>query len=315
MNVHRNAAKLNCFDVEQRSNPCLVAFCITPHPSIISSCVGLMTCTRAPMYTLRPSSPLACPDNEESANESEEGEHGDNSRVDGRMDRGISDSCYNHIFEHSSSPAPSGMIVELTWHEKMSVEGENIQPKKQSNDTEMTSVLHTDTGTTTASEPAEPGKVSMSEEGRCVSKLPETNVGILPTNGSFCNIVELSMDMIAQGSEGERSTSGDQTKSATRPTGDEARAQLLEEADSQGRYCDCAYSAKARQECKEHAADRDSFRRTHCALSARAVGYTLHSAPSLRHTTSNCSTATSNCSTAKDPVALVDAVSCFSIYI
>ena len=269
------------------------------------------------MYTHRPSSPLACPDNEESANESEEGEHGDNSRVEGRIDRGISDSCYNHIFENSSSPAPSGMIVELTWHEKMSMEVKNIQLEKQSNDTEMTSVLHTQTGATTASEPAEPENVSMSEEGRCVSKLPETHVDTLPTNGSFCNIVELSIDMIAQGSEGEISTSGDQNMSATRQVsiGDEARAQLLEEADSQGSYCECAYSAKARQECNEHAADRDSFRRTHCASSARAVGYTLHSAPSLRHTTSNCSTATSNCSTAKDPVALVDAVSCFSIYI
>ncbi len=125
-----------------------------------------MTSTRAPMCTHRPSSPLACPDNEESANESEEGEHGDNSRVDGRMDRGISDSCYNHIFENSSSPAPSVRIVQLTWHEKMSMEGENIQPEKQSNDTEMTSVLHTETGPTSASEPAEPEDVSMLEEGR-----------------------------------------------------------------------------------------------------------------------------------------------------
>jgi hypothetical protein len=171
------------------------------------------------------------------------------------------------------------------------MEGENTKQEKKSHDTEMTAVLHTDTGTTTASEPAEPGKVSMSEEGRCVSILSETPFDILPKCGSFDNIVELSMDMIEQGSEGERSTSGDQTMHATRQasTGDEARAHL-------------------------YAADRDSFRRTHFTSSARAVGYTsstLHSAPSLRDTTSNCLTATSNRSTDKDLVALVDTVSFF----
>jgi hypothetical protein len=106
--------------------------------------------------------------------------------------------------------------------------------------------------------------------------------------------VELSMDMIEQGSEGERSTSGDQTMHATRQasTCDEARAHL-------------------------HTADRDSFRRTHFTSSARAVGYTsstLHSAPSLRDTTSNCLTSTSNRSTDKDLVALVDAVSFFVLF-
>jgi hypothetical protein len=134
----------------------------------------------------------------------------------------------------------------------------------------------------------------MSEEGRCVSILSEMPFDILPKSGSFDNIVELSMDMIEQGSEGERSTSGDQTMHATRQasTCDEARAHL-------------------------HTADRDSFRRTHFTSSARAVGYTsstLHSAPSLRDTTSNCLTSTSNRSTDKDLVALVDAVSFFVLF-
>ena len=112
------------------------------------------------------------------------------------------------------------------------MQGENIKQQKKSHDTEMTPVLHTDTRTMTAGEPAEPGKVSMSEEGRWVSILSEAPVDNLPKYGSFENIVELSMDMIALGSEGERSTSGDQTMHATRQasTGDEARAHLLEEA-------------------------------------------------------------------------------------
>jgi len=194
------------------------------------------------------------------------------------------------------------------------MQSENVKQEKKSHDTEMTAVLHTDTGTTTASEPAEQRKERTSEEGRCVSILTQTSFDILPKYGSFDNIVELWMDMIAQGSEGERSTSGDQTVHATRQasTGDEARAHLVEEAGSQGSYCDCAYSAR-----NEHAVDRDSFRRTHCASSARAVGYassTLHSAPSLRDTTSNCLTSTSNRSTDKDLVALVDAVSFFLLF-
>jgi hypothetical protein len=40
----------------------------------------------------------------------------------------------------------------------------------------------------------------MPGEDRGVSKMSD----ILPKSGSFDNIVELSMDMIAQGSEGER---------------------------------------------------------------------------------------------------------------
>jgi hypothetical protein len=63
---------------------------------------------------------------------------------------------------------------------------------------------------------------------------------------------------------------------------------------------------------KEHATDGDSFQRSHCASPARAVGHTLHSAPSLRHTTSNCrmaTSATTDRSSAKDLNRLVDSVS------
>ena len=115
--------------------------------------------------------------------------------------------------------------------------------------------------------------------------------------------------MTASSHVARQASSGDPPMSATTPasTGDTACAHLLERASSQGSYSNCAYSAVAR-----HATDEDSFRGSHCASPATAVGHTLHPAPPLRHTSSNCRTttsATTNCSSAKDLVALVDSVS------
>jgi len=148
----------------------------------------------------------------------------------------------------------------------------------------------------------------MSTEGKMEGKNTQTDKQPHDTQTTFMLHTDMGT-MTASSHVGEPASSGDLPLSVTTPasTGDAACAHLLERAGSQGRYCDCAYSAAARHEHNEHATDGDSFRRSHCAT---AGGHTLHSAPSLRHTTSNCHTATSaatNCSSAKDLV--VDSVS------
>ena len=152
----------------------------------------------------------------------------------------------------------------------------------------------------------------MSMEGKMERKNSQPDKQSHGTEMTFMLHTDMGT-MTASSHVAKQASSGDLPMSATAPasTGDEACANLLERAGSQVRYSDCAYSAAARLEYND-ATDEDSFRDTHCASPATAVGHTLHPAPSLRHTTSNCrtaSSATTNCSSAEDLVALVDSVS------